>query len=121
MDKELGKVSYVKLEIEDHGMLTCTVGLVFGGSGQGFGGFRLDEYNKETKRHEGAACGTDWILRLMRCFAVSDLESIKGRTVYALRNAPCETIIGLEPPSFDGGERFLIPDWQERWGLEGAE
>ena len=40
--RELGKVQSVRLEIEDHGILTLGVGIDFGGTFQSFGGYTLD-------------------------------------------------------------------------------
>ena len=118
MKKQLGKVSGVRLGMEDHGIFTCDITIDFGGTGQGFGGYRLDTYNKVTKKCEGSAAGLDWIMRLMACFGVSNFDHIEGRTVYAIRKEEYGNIVGLETPSFDPGTPFLIADWQERWNIK---
>lgn len=117
--RELGKVESVTLLIEDHGILTLMMSINFGGEIQGFGGYALDAPPRDGRGYprEGAAAGTDYILRLLRLFQVSCLDEIEGRAVYALRERGTlnDPIIGLELPEFDGGGKFLIADWQQRW------
>ncbi len=114
-ERQLGKIDDVNLTIEDHGILTLQIGFDFGGTHQGFGGYCLDTYNKETEHREGHACGTDFILRLLKTFEVSTLEAIKGKPAYALREKGSQKIVGLETPEFDGSNKFLIEDWRKRW------
>lgn len=115
--RELGKVESADVFIEDHGILTFYIILDFGGSGQGFGGYCLDNYSKEKKRRIGSAAGGDLYLQILNFFAVDRWSDIVGRTVYALRNNPMGDIIGLEIPKFDknGGKKFFIKDWQDEW------
>ena len=114
-ERQLGKIDDVELSIEDHGILTLHVGFDFGGMHQGFGGYCMDTYNEETKHREGHACGTDFILRLLKTFGVSKLEDIEGKPAYALREKGNQKIIGIETPEFDGSNKFLIEDWRKRW------
>lgn len=115
-ERQLGKVEKVDLFREDHGLLTVYVHLRFAGSGQGFGGFVLDTFDKARDRRVGTAMGLDFVLRLLALFDVDRLDAIAGRYVYALReggwNSP---IIGLELPEPDGGGRFMVADWQREW------
>lgn len=113
--RQLGKIDDVNLTIEDHGILTLQIGFDFGGTHQGFGGYCLDTYNKETDRREGHASGTDFILRLLKTFGVSKLSDIEGKPAYALRDDRGVKIIGIETPEFDGSKKFLIEDWRKRW------
>jgi hypothetical protein len=115
--EELGKVTDVRLGLEGHGILTFSVQLDFGGSGQAFGGYGLDTYDKVKKRRVGAACGTDMILRLLNLFDVDTLDRIVGRSVFALRDGDSlsSKIIGLKTPAFDGGKALMIADWQRDW------
>ena len=116
--KELGKVTSVNLGTQDHGVLTLWLNIDYGGSGQDFGGFVLDDKSDEEHGERvGHACGTDFILRLLRLFGVSSLEEIVGKPVYAIRDKEGlgGTIIGLETPKFDGGRKFLVKDWKNKW------
>lgn len=118
--KELGKVKSVKLAREGHGILTCFVTLDFGGTEQGFGGVALDVYEKVAKIRKGTAAGMDWIVRLLRLFDADSLDSIVGKTVWAIykKQGWNEPIIGLETPEFDGGRTFMTADWQKEWFKE---
>ena len=126
MDKELAKIESVSLEIEDHGILTCNVLLhKESGSHQSFGGYSLDGYDEIQKRRIGTASGLDWILRLLQIFNVNKLEKLKGKMCYALYDTPYQRyssrIIGLEALNIDGGESFLISDWQKQWFPNGDQ
>ena len=117
--RQLGKVRKVDLFREDHGLLTLYVHLEFAGSGQGFGGYCLDTFDKARGRRVGSAMGLDFVMRLLALFDVDRLDDITGRYVYALRrdgwNSP---IIGLELPEPDGGARFMVADWQREWATK---
>lgn len=113
--KELGKVDAVDLFIEDHGLLTLSVSLDFGGRFQSFGGFCLDTYNEKTEKREGSAAGTDFILSILHLFGVTRLSEAVGKPVYALREGDGTLITGLETPEFDGGRIFKAVDWQNKW------
>lgn len=118
MTKILGKVRAVRLEIEDHGILTCMVMIDREDGGtQGFGGFSLDAYDKTLKRRVGTAAGMDWILRLLQTFGVRSLEAIVGQPIYAIYlNDEFNSVIeGLETPGFNGKRQFLISDWRAQW------
>lgn len=77
----------------------------------------LDTYDEKKEKRIGSAAGTDFILRILNLFCVDELQKTIGRSVYALldhdRNRA--QIIGLEMPEFDGGEKFMIKDWQKEW------
>lgn len=120
--KTLGKVNYAKLYIEDHGILTLNIDIDFGSSGQGFGGYSLDSYNKKIERREGTASGMDFVIEVLKLFNVSSLDEIKGKPVYALKEKKDGwdlPIVGLQTPEFDGGRRFLPEEWQKKWEHEG--
>jgi hypothetical protein len=113
--RELGKVERVQLTLEDHGILTLWLHLVFNGSGQGFGGRALDAWDEAKNRRVGTALGLDYILQMLALFKVDTLGAIKGRYVYALRNEPYGDIIGLELPEPDGSTRFVVEVWLAEW------
>jgi len=115
-EKQLARVESVEMYIEDHGILTCFVNLhKEQGFHQGFGGYSLDGYNKVLKRRVGTAGGMDWVLRLLQVFHVDRLEKIKGKMCYALYEPDSQLIKGIEALDIDGGDRFLISDWQKQW------
>lgn len=116
--KQLGKVESVSFGSGDHGNMTFWVMLDFGGGGQGFGGYALDDWDESKKRRVGTAAGMDLIMQLLELFKVDSLNQIAGRPVYALYENEHhfnDKIIGLEIPAFDGGKKFLIKDWQNEW------
>ena len=117
--KELGKITKVFFGKEDHDILSFMIHFDFGGSGQGFGGYCLDTFDKDKKKRVGCAAGTDLILRLLDLFNVKTLDEIIGKNAYVIRggestgwNSP---IIGIETPPFEGGKRFMIEDWKQDW------
>lgn len=57
----------VSIFIEDHGILTSFVDLDYGNSGQGFGGYTLEE-----------SMGR-WVRGLLGVFKVHDLKDLKGK------------------------------------------
>ena len=71
----------VMLGREDHGILTSYVYLDYAGSGQGFGGYALDEYDKaEGKRVETKACSL-WVNRLLEVVGVDTWDDLVGKSV----------------------------------------
>jgi hypothetical protein len=110
--RQLGKVTSVQFGIEDHGFLTLWLHIDFGGSGQGFGGMVLSNYDRDAKGPVGSAAGTDYVLRMFALFDVTSLDKIVGRYVYALRDDPYGTIVGLEVPECDGGRKFITAEWR---------
>lgn len=77
-EAELGKIDDCRLHIEDHGILTISIGFDFGGTHQGFGGYSLGNEKWATKEPV--------IYALMRFFDVDELEKIIGRYAYAIRD-----------------------------------
>ena len=116
LEPQLARVESVKLEIEDHGILTCYVILnKEDGLHQGFGGYSLDGYDETQQRRIGTAGGLDWILRLLQIFNVSKLEDINGKMCYALYDDKSSLIKGIRTLKIDGSNTFLISDWQNQW------
>jgi hypothetical protein len=88
--EQIAKIRAVRLGWEDHGIFTCMVDLDYGGSGQGAGGYCLDEprhgEDGEFIGRFGTAFGMEWIIRLMRAVDARDFSKVQGRTVIALRD-----------------------------------
>ena len=69
------QIESTMLGYEDHGILTCFLMLKQKGSGQGFGGYRLDA-------PEGYSIYTDfWIKRILEVVGVEKWEDLKGKYV----------------------------------------
>jgi hypothetical protein len=101
--RELGKIDYVRSGKEDHGILTCSIGIDFNGdSHQGFGGLCLDtDLIKSFKKD------------LCKTFGVKKIEDLVGKECFALR---CfgflnDNIEGLE--TLDG-KKFTISTWRKK-------
>lgn len=69
------------LGYEDHGILTFFLYLDYGGSGQGAGGYSLDEYDKVLKKRVGAKEGLDLIIEILNVVGVRSWEELKGKHI----------------------------------------
>lgn len=97
--EEIGKIRDTHLGFEDHGMFSLCVDFDFGGSGQGFGHVCL------VGEH-----GIDLIQAVLRACGVDRWESLKGRTLFVLREEPYGLIKGLKPLPFENGKGFVLTD-----------
>ena len=69
------QIKRTSLGYEDHGILTCYLHLEQAGSGQGFGGYRLDA-------HKGSSIWTDfWVKRILEVVGVGTWEELPGKFV----------------------------------------
>jgi len=75
------RIRSTMLGVEDHGVFTFMLDLDFGGSGQGAGGYVLDEYKKELKRRVGCAEGMELIARVLWVVGVEKWEALPGKYV----------------------------------------
>lgn len=101
------KIRAVRLGIEDHGILTATIDLDYGGAGQGFGNFALDRYDPQTKKRVGdPACGT-FIRRCLDVFEIRWWERLPG--------TPCRVEIA------DGRVRRIGHYLKDQWFDPGEE
>lgn len=117
MHKQIGKVTSVRVGTEDHGFMTVYLQFDYGGSGQGFGGHILCNFDRQLNRRVGTAAGLDYIMQLAKALDVNDLHDAKGRTYWVLRedegfNAGIVGVQQLEP---DGKGMFLVSDWRRHW------
>lgn len=85
MKERNAKIIGTTLGIEDHGIMTATITLDYGGSCQGFGGYCLDEPVKDKRgRHtgrRGTAYGCEFIRRTLEVVGVESWEHLKGKHV----------------------------------------
>jgi hypothetical protein len=68
----------------DRGFFNFWLTLDYGGSGQSFGGYTLDEYSKETNEREGHAFGTDCLIQILKTVDVESWEQLKGKNIRAI-------------------------------------
>ena len=81
METKNAKITSTMLGYEDHGILSCMLYLSYGGSGQGFGGYCLDSYDKEKeKRIATIHCGV-WIAEILKIVGVEKWEDLKGQHI----------------------------------------
>lgn len=71
------------LGVEDHGIFSCILSLDYAGSGQGFGGYALDEYEPQRKARFGTAYGMEFIKRILDTLEVDKWEALKGQHIRA--------------------------------------
>lgn len=69
------------LGIDDHGIMTCFLHLDYGASGQSFGGYFLDEYNKVQKQRVGIAFGMNFIISILKTLNITSWEMLKGKHI----------------------------------------
>ncbi len=73
------EIKSTMLGMEGHGIFTVWLNLDFGGSGQGFGGYCLDEPKKVDGEHIGrfgTAYGMQKIMDLLSCLEVESWEKL---------------------------------------------
>lgn len=119
--KQIGKITRTSLGYEDHGILTAYITFDFGGSGQSFGGYGLDEPlwehpdangldRGEFLGRRGVAWGMEFVARVIKACGVDSWEKLPGRTVFVLREKEYGPIVGIEPLPTEQGKRFLVAD-----------
>lgn len=72
------RIESTMLGEEDHGIFTCMLSLDFGGSGVGFGGYGLDDWNESLNRRVGTAYGLDCLKLILKTLDVSTWEKLPG-------------------------------------------
>src|SRR5213594_3604403 len=83
---ELGRIERTMLGTEDHGIFTFMIQLDFGGTGQGFGGYALDQPKGRAQNYKGrhgTAFGMEAIIKLLDAVGVESWEDLKGKEVWA--------------------------------------
>ncbi len=110
------KISSTRLGWEDHGIFTFSIGLDYGGSGQGFGDCCMDEPLKKNGQfieRVGTAVGMDLIMRILKAVGVEKWEDLKGMHVRADADFGKVYRIGhfLEDKWIDVSEHF------KKWGI----
>jgi hypothetical protein len=102
--REKGKIAKTFLGKEDHGILTCTIGIdLKGGCYQSFGNLCLQDKK----------LADDFVTDLCATFSVKRLADLQGKSCVALYcfDGLNEPIEALEAPN---GKRFVITDWRRK-------
>lgn len=114
---KIAKIKRAFLGYEDHGILTCMLDLDYGGSGQGAGGYGLDEPIKDEDgkflRRRGSAYGMEYVARLMKACGVRSWDKMVGRTVYALSD--WGKVYAIKPLPTEKGEEFVFDSLREEF------
>ena len=79
METKNAVIESTMLGIEDHGILTCFLNLNYGGSGQGFGGYGLDGFDKAKDKRIGTAWGMEFVRRVLETMEVDSWEKLSGK------------------------------------------
>lgn len=113
--ERIAKIESTFLGRQDHGIMTATLQVSYGGTGQGVGGFALDapptEGAREAgRRRVGTAYGMEWVVRCMDACGVDSWEKIKGRTIMVLfaDDSWGAQPIGIAPLPTEPGKPFLF-------------
>ena len=75
------RIRSTHLGYEDHGIFTFLLDLDYGGAGQGFGTYALDEH--DGKRRVGTASGMGIIIEILKVVGVEKWEDLPGKYVRA--------------------------------------
>ena len=73
-------ITSAKITNDDHNLLSAWLGLDYGGSGQGFGGYCL-YLPKSFKHHELKSFAGHFIWRVMEIADVSEWSKLPGKTI----------------------------------------
>lgn len=112
--KQLAKIIDFRFGISN-GMLAFGIRLLKeDGIERTFGEYQMDNYDKDLKRMVGTASGMDMILRVLQVFNVAELSYLEGKMCYILLNSDGD-VVGLKALNMNGGDQFLVSDWQKQW------
>lgn len=79
METKNATIKSTMLGYEDHGILTIFLNLDYGDSGQGFGGYALDEFIKGADARIPTVAVGKWIKGLLDVVGVEKWEALKGQ------------------------------------------
>lgn len=75
------KITGTMLGFEDHGIMSFFVYLEWEGAGVGFGGYALDEYDKEQEKRVGVGYSLDLLKEILEVVGVEKWEDLPGKYV----------------------------------------
>lgn len=111
------KIVGTTLGNEDHGIFVLSIHLDYGGSGQSFGNFCLDEPIKKNGKFVGrfgTAVGMDAIMRILEVLGVDSWEQLPGTVLRVESDFGRVYRIGhfMKDKWFDSEKHF------EKWGIK---
>ena len=78
MTEKNARITATSLGNEDHGIFTAYIVLDYGGAGQSFGGYALDQWSEPMHRRIGTAYGCEFIKEILRVLEVREWEKLPG-------------------------------------------
>lgn len=75
------KIESTFLGLEGHGIFSFSIGLDYGDLNQSAGGFALDFWDKDLKRHVGAEWNIPFLRRILRICGVERWEDLPGQMI----------------------------------------
>lgn len=75
------RIRKTMLGYEDHGMLSFTLDLEYGGAGQGAGMYQLDSYDKEKKERVDTHLVGFMLRRVLKTVGVEKWEDLPGKYI----------------------------------------
>lgn len=123
MNERIAKIEKTMLGVEDHGILTAMLTVNYGGSGQGIGGYTLDEPIRDKDENflgrRGTAFGMEWVQRCIAACGVESWEQVKGRTVLIVMDSDEWNAkpIGIKPLPTERGKPFMFDELITEMGL----
>lgn len=82
MDTLNAQIKSTKLGFISNGIFDFTLVLeIQGGSGVSFGGWAIDQYDKEKDRRVGTSYGMNMIMRILEVVGVDTWEELKGKYI----------------------------------------
>lgn len=124
MERIIAKVESTFLGIEDHGILTAYLYVTYGGSGQGVGGYSLDEPLRDADDkfvcRRGSDFGMEWVVRAIKACGVDSWEKVKGRTIMVIKEDDSfhARVLGIGPLPTERGQDFMFDDLSAEFGIE---
>ena len=88
-------ISSTQLGTGDSPCFNFWINLDYGGSGQGFGGHALDQWDEPAGRRVGVAYGTEAIMGVLRVVGVDNWEQLPGKSVRVKKTDHFGRIVAL--------------------------
>jgi hypothetical protein len=83
------------LGIEDHGILTFNINLLFADYEQNFGGYALDVFDKEKNKRIGHHICADMILNILKTLEFNSWEELRGKYLRIVKDIHSDKIISI--------------------------
>lgn len=121
MTEHIAKITSTFLGVQDHGILTATAVVDYGGSGQSIGGYCLDAPRGERRGRVGTAFGMEWVARFIRACGVDSWEKVTGRTVIVVKaDGDYSKVLGIKPLPTENGKPFIFAELADEFFPEKA-